>query len=286
MSITIGALLELAARRLTDAGVPRPRLDARIMLCHVLGVGPEVILGWPERQVDEAAEERMHDLVDERTLRRPISQIIGRREFWSLDFAVTADTLTPRPESETLIETLLQVLPAKESAYRVLDLGTGTGCLLLTLLSELPAATGLGVDASAAALDVARNNADALGLADRATFREGHWGEGLAEPFNLVVCNPPYIGTGEIDDLDPEVARHEPRGALDGGVDGLDCYREILWSLGRLLAPAAWVVFEIGPGQAEPVAAMMQQVGLRVEGVQADLAGMPRCVLARSAASA
>lgn len=267
-----------AETRLADAGVDSARLDARLLVAHVLGIPPHRVVTHGEAPVDDDALGRLQDLVGRRAAREPMSQILGRREFWSLPFRVTRDTLTPRPDSETVVEAALAHVERRRGA-RVLDIGTGTGCLLLALLSELPAATGVGTDVSAAALVVARGNADALGFADRATFVETTWAAGVDGPFDLVVSNPPYIPADEIATLDPEVARYEPRGALDGGADGLDAYRALAKALPSLLAAGGVVVFEIGADQAEDVREIVAAAGLSFVEQRRDLAGRPRALV-------
>jgi release factor glutamine methyltransferase len=211
-----------------------------------------------------------------------MAHILGRREFWSLDFAVTSDTLTPRPDSETLVAAVLDIVAGRDRPLGILDLGTGTGCLLLALLHELPNATGVGVDRSAAALAVALGNAQALGLAPRVQFHEGDWGEGLTGRFDVVISNPPYIVSADVPNLSPEV-RHEPRLALDGGADGLDAYRALAPHVGRLLEPAGVAVLEIGEGQAPAVEEILRTAGLKPVDRRRDLAGIERCIVARSA---
>lgn len=281
---TIGDMLAEISRILTGAGVSRPRLDARLILGHVLGVGPEIIMGYPERIIDGPTRNAINRLVVERTRRRPLSQILGHREFWSLDLEVTADVLTPRPDSEILVEAVLGARPDRNAPLNILDLGTGTGCLLFALLREYRKARGLGIDISAEALAVARRNADRLGLEDRARFQPGDWCDGLEGPFDVVVCNPPYIRHDELSTLDPEVRLHEPRLALDGGGDGLDCYRTILWQLPAVLAPDGVAVLELGEGQAPAVGVLAGERGLAVGACRNDLAGIARAmVLARAA---
>jgi release factor glutamine methyltransferase len=279
MTATVGTLLQTATRRLHGAGIDTARLDARLLLGDVLKVEPPALVAHPERALSAADCERYHHLVEERARRRPIAHLLGRREFWGLRFRVTADTLDPRADSETLVAAALAHIGDRARPLRVLDLGTGTGCLLLALLHELPAAAGLGVDRSDEALAVARANAADLRLADRAAFRRSSWGEGLRESFDLVISNPPYIPAAEIDRLMPEVARYEPRLALDGGPDGLARYREIAGGMRRLLRPDGWLVLEIAGGQGDSVAAVFAAAGLRCVAARRDLAGSDRCLV-------
>lgn len=275
---TIGALLCRAGEVLRQAGIDDPRREARVLLAHALGRDPTSLIGAGK---ETAAPENFDALVARRASRVPLSQVLGEREFWSLSFRVTADVLTPRPETETLIEAALAALPDRAAVARVLDLGTGSGCLLAAALHEFPSAFGIGTDRSAAALLVARGNLDALGLANRAAVLRADWHAPLAENFDLVLGNPPYIDSGAITALDPEVAAHEPRLALDGGADGLDAYRAILVGLASKLAPGGVAVLELGAGQADAVAAIAQRHGLVVAGIRPDLAAIPRALVLR-----
>ncbi len=211
----------------------------------------------------------------------PLSRVLGRREFWGLDFALSNETFDPRPESETIIEAVLARVCDQLSPFRFLDLGTGTGCLLLALLSEFPAATGFGVDLSEAAAATARRNAETLGLAGRACFFVGDWSGALAQRFDVIVANPPYIATAALAELPDEVSGYDPRRALEGGEDGLAAYRSIAAHLPGLLAPSAMFVAEVGAGQAAAVAAILKDCGLTLEAIDRDLAGIERCVVAR-----
>jgi release factor glutamine methyltransferase len=212
----------------------------------------------------------------------PLSRIIGRREFWGLEFMLSGDTLDPRPESETVVEAVLARLPDRTGAYRFLDLGTGTGCLLLALLSEFPRAIGVGIDIAAGAARTARRNAELLGLGGRAHFVVGDWVRAVAGGFDAVVANPPYIATPAVARLAPEVRNHDPHRALDGGADGLLAYRAIAVDLHRLLLSGGIFAAEIGQGQADSVAAILVQNGLAIDGLAHDLAGIVRCVVART----
>ena len=268
--------LEAGARRLAEAGIGDARREARLILAHVLGVEPVTIMGYPEREVDDATV--YEALIARRAAREPLSHLTGRREFWSLEFEVTAETLDPRPDSETLIEAALAALPDREAELSILDFGTGTGCLLLALLSELPNSRGLGIDISQATLSVARRNAERLGLADRAGFAIGDWGAALGGPFDLIVSNPPYIPSDDIASLQAEVAQYEPRRALDGGEDGLNPYRRLAEDLARLLTPRGVAVLEFGVGQGPAIAALMAARGLVNPAFHKDLAGHDRCL--------
>jgi release factor glutamine methyltransferase len=279
------AALEAAARRLLSFGIglepDEARREARLLLEHCLGLTPGRLRSG-EREVMPAAElERYDSLIERRRRREPVSQIIGQWEFWGLPFFVTPDTLTPRPDTETLVQAALDLAPDRSAPLRLLDLGTGTGCLLLALLHELPNAAGLGIDKSAAALAVAERNAAALGLTGRARFAPGDWAAGLAETFDIIVSNPPYIPQDRIPGLMPEVARHEPRLALDGGADGLDCYRRLAPQLAARLAPGGHALLEVGQGQAADAAAILAAAGLRPAGTRADLGRRDRCIISK-----
>ncbi len=276
---TVGAVLAGAATRLREAGIATARLDARLLLSAALGESAERLVGWPERVLSVPEERAFADLVARRSAREPVAQILGHREFWSLPFRTTRDTLTPRPDSETVVEAALELLPDRDAGIRILDLGTGSGCLLLALLHEYPNASGVGTDLSPAALRVAAGNAVTLALADRAAFAATTWDAGLAGSFELIVSNPPYIRTAELDGLDPEVRLYEPHLALDGGADGLVVYRAIAPRLRERLALNGAGIVEIGAGQAAEVEQIMRDAGLRVLGRRADLAGVDRCIL-------
>lgn len=279
----VGGTLDGATARLHAAGVPGARRDARLLLAHVLGVGVEAILARPERPVTLSQSAAFDALRARRAAREPLSRILGEREFWGLSLRLSAATLDPRPDSETLVEAVLDGLPSRGDAGAVLDLGTGSGCLLLALLSALPKASGLGIDLDPAAVRTARDNARRLGLAGRARFAVGDWGETLAGGWKVIVSNPPYIREDAIDSLAPEVALYEPRRALDGGSDGLSAYRSLVPQLPRLLAPDGLAVLEVGAGQAAAVEALLAAAGLVSKGRRRDLAGLDRCVIATNA---
>ncbi|MGA3402621.1 MAG: peptide chain release factor N(5)-glutamine methyltransferase [Acetobacteraceae bacterium] len=273
--MVIADAIRHGAAVLRAAGIDNPRLEARRLLAHALGLPVAALLRDPHASADTAGYDA---LLTRRAAHEPLAYVIGRREFWSLDFAVSPATLIPRPESETLIEAALAAFARRAPPRRILDLGTGTGCLLLAALHEFPGAFGIGTDRSPAAARLAAANAAALGLADRAAFLCGDWAAPLAARFDLVLCNPPYIPTSEIDGLMPEVARHEPHGALDGGADGLAAYRCIVAFLPALLQPDGVAVLELGIGQAPAVAALAAESGLAAT-TRPDLAGIARAVV-------
>jgi release factor glutamine methyltransferase len=277
-SATVEFCMTAATARLKAVGIEQPRREIRLLLAHALAVDPAAILGHPEYQVPD--HEGFFDLVERRARGVPMSHILGRREFWSLEFQVTPDTLDPRADSETLVEAVLAVVAARrDEALTVLDLGTGTGCLLLAVLSELPQAVGVAVDLSTPAVAVARENARRLGLAGRAHFLVGDWAAALIGKFDVILANPPYVLHGAIDGLQPEVAQFEPRLALDGGVDGLDAYRHLSGDLARLFHSGGIAAFEVGAGQWAQVAGIMRGAGFGVDAPIADLAGVDRCVI-------
>jgi release factor glutamine methyltransferase len=279
------SVLRGAAARLGAAGIDSPRLDARVLVAHALGLSPGDLVLRHRRPVAPAERRLIARLIERRARREPVSRIVRRREFWSLPFRVTPATLDPRPDSETVVSAVLEALPGRDAAIRLLDLGTGTGCLLLALLSELPCASGIGVDVSPAALRVARANAGALGLKARARFRHGVWADGLRGRFDVILSNPPYIPTDGLAVLPAEVG-FDPVAALDGGVDGLVCYRALGEAVPRLLAPDGIVALEVGAGLAAAVAAIMTRQGLRIAKIVRDLANNERVVVARSGARA
>ena len=273
---TLREVLADAVQRLRAAGVEDPGRDARLLLAGALGLRGSLAAADPARTItaDEAAAVGRH--VAARAARQPVSQILGRRAFWGRDFIVTPDTLDPRPDTETLVEVALAAPFA-----RVLDLGTGTGCLLLTLLAERPGATGLGTDVSPAALEVARRNAAALGLTDRADLAIASWFEGVGGNFDLIVSNPPYIAAAEMAGLAPEVRDWEPRGALTDEGDGLGAYRAIATGAAAHLVPGGRIAVEIGLGQEGAVAGFFRAAGLAGVATHHDLTGRVRVVSAR-----
>ena len=278
---TVGDALASTRTALSQAGIDSAALDARLLVAHAISVPVERVIAWPEHTLPSDAAERLRRLLARRVAREPMSQILGHREFWSLDFKVTSDVLTPRPDSETVIEAVLEHVGDRRRPLRIVDLGVGSGCLLLALLSELPAARGLGVDQSVAALAIARQNAECLGLGERVRWHEGDWLDGIDERFDIIVSNPPYIPTAALAALDPEL-RYEPHAALDGGRDGLDAYRNIARHLRQKLMPGGIVALEIGHDQGNAVTAILTAAGLDAWRRRADLSGRERCILARA----
>ena len=278
--MTVAEALRRGAAALAAAGIEDARREARMLLHHALGVPGRSLLS-PDAKVNEA----MFDaLVARRASREPMAFILGRQGFWTLDLEVSPATLIPRADSETLIHAALAAFPDRARVRTILDLGTGTGALLLAALVEFPGAVGVGIDIAPAAVALAARNAQANGLAGRAMFLAGRWGAAVAGRFDLVLANPPYIAAADIAGLMPEVAAHEPRAALDGGGDGLDAYRAIIADLPRLLAPGGVAILELGQGQAAPVAALAAGAGLAGAQTRADLGGIARALLVRSSA--
>lgn len=280
MAETLSQTLARMTARLAAAGIEGARRDARLLLTQALAAEPSLAITQPERTLNEAELARVEALIARREKHEPVSRILGRREFWSLTFGITPHTLDPRPDSETLVRALLDRIEDKNAPLHILDLGTGSGCLLLALLSELPAAHGLGVDISEAALRTARENAQSLGLGGRVQFLRGAWAEGLAGSWQVIVSNPPYIKDQEFEELAPEVAQFDPRLALAAGPDGLDAYRMLAPQAARLLAPGGLLALEIGIGQQESVGALLLEAGLTLLDRVRDLGDIERCLLA------
>lgn len=276
--ITIATLRHQMARQFRDAGLDSPDLDARILVGHALALDHAALASQSERRLSEDAVEAIAALARRRLGREPVARIVGEKEFWGLRLKLDTATLVPRPETETVVEAALAAIGDGARAWRIADLGTGSGALLLALLHERPAAYGVGTDVSTAALTCARTNAAALGLAGRSAFTAGDFGMALTGNFDLVVANPPYVARGDIAGLPPEVARFDPTLALDGGSDGLDAYRAILGDVRRLLAPTATLVLELGAAQLDAVAAIATEGGLTAGPYRCDLAGVPRAL--------
>ena len=286
--------VDAARRALTEtfstAGLDSPQLDARLLVAHALGCDQAALLADGQRLLDTTAETAIAKLAERRLAHEPVARIVGAKEFWSLDLHLDAATLVPRPETETLVEAALAVADrhgSRARPLRIADLGTGSGAILLALLSELKNAVGVGCDISSRAVLTARDNARRLSpqRADRALFVVCDLTAALRGPFDLIVSNPPYIASGDIASLAPEVRLFDPQLALDGGADGLQFYRAIAAAAPALLAPDGAVVVEIGINQAEPVAALFTAAGLVPLPPRPDLNNVPRVVVASKAAA-
>lgn len=275
MSETLVTAWQAARKALEAAGVEEPTFDARLLLEKGAGVVRADILTDPRRELSDAQVHAIAELVARRAQREPMSHILGVKGFREIVLAVSRDVLTPRPETELLVQLAVNALPVDKAA-QVLDLGVGSGAILAAILHERPHATGLGIDVSEAALLVAQSNLEALGLDARSELRQGDWGAGVEGLFDVVVANPPYIASHEIDGLMPEVSRYEPRLALDGGADGLDAYRALMPYVRRLLAADGLAILEIGQGQEEGVRSIITEAGLRPLQIYLDLARIPR----------
>ena len=269
------------AQAFCAAGLDSPDLDARVLAGHALGLNHTALAANGERALTASEAAALAQLTQRRLAHEPVARITGHKEFWGLDLHVTPATLVPRPDTETVVEAALAAISDKTRALRIADFGTGTGALLLALLSELPNATGVGTDVSADALGVARDNAARLGFADRAEFVLCSYGTALQAPFDLVVSNPPYIARGEIAGLAPEVRDYDPHLALDGGPSGLDGHRAVVADARRILARAGILAVELGAGQASDVEALFREGSFATEPARADLSGHLRALLGR-----
>jgi release factor glutamine methyltransferase len=280
----IAAVRRVVARRFREVGLDTPDLDARLIVGHVLGLDHAGLTRESERVLGQRALAAIDALAARRLAGEPVARILGLKEFWGLPFTVTPAVLVPRPETETVVETALARLDAagmRERPLRIADLGTGSGAILLALLHELPQAFGIGTDCSVAAIETARANARRLGLAERAAVVACDFGAALRGGFDLVVTNPPYVASAEIATLAREVRDFDPMAALDGGTDGLAAYRTIVADAGRLLAPGAFLVMEVGAGQSDAVSVLAGAAGLTAVATTPDLAGILRVVSAR-----
>ncbi|NIX75145.1 peptide chain release factor N(5)-glutamine methyltransferase [Microvirga terricola] len=270
------ALRELR-RSLTEAGFESAALDARLLVLAALGISSSDLITRPDTPLTDHEAETLAAFAARRLAHEPVARIIGEREFWGLPFRLSDATLVPRPDTETVVETALKLLPDHNAPLGIADLGTGSGCILTALLHELPNARGIGVDRSPEAARTAHANAQANGVGDRALFVVSDWGSALKGTLDLVVSNPPYIVSAVIPGLDREVRDYDPALALDGGADGLDAYRIILDDAGRLLKPGGLLVLEIGYDQAEALQRLAAERALEVLAVAPDLSGNPRC---------
>jgi release factor glutamine methyltransferase len=261
MTLTLVKAWTAAKERLKDVRIDQPAIDARLLLEVAADVTRTDIITDPYRVLTDAQMATLEQFLERRARREPVSHIIGRKGFWKILLQVNKNVLTPRPETEVIVDEVLKAFP-EQMPFHMLDLGVGSGTILLAVLAERPAAKGLGIDVSEEALAVARENAANLGLDGRAALLRGDWTSGLGDAsFDLVVSNPPYIATHVIDTLEPEVRDHEPRLALDGGPDGLDAYRVLAGEILRVLKPGAMFAVEIGYDQSQAVEGLFRQAG-------------------------
>jgi release factor glutamine methyltransferase len=280
---TMAAVRRQLAEKFRQAGIDSAEADARLLMTHALGIDRTELVANGDRALKPDEIKEIERLAARRLKHEPAARIFGRKEFWSLNLHVSPAVLVPRPETETVVEATLDVVVGdalQMEKLRILDIGTGSGALLLALLSELPNATGTGTDISVAALDVARANAERNDLAGRCTFIACDIAAGLQGPFDLIVSNPPYVAHGDIASLPPEVRDYDPTLALDGGAEGLDGYRAIAADACLLLAPGGRLIVELGAGQEAAVRALFTKAGLTVAAARDDLAGIPRALSA------
>ena len=283
---TVAEARRALAAKFHAAGLDSPDLDSRVLIGHALGLDHAALAAAASRCLGTDEQSAIAALAGRRLAGEPVARILGCKEFWSLPLRIGAATLVPRPETETVVEAALAAIDAggpRTRELRVADLGTGSGALILALLSELPSAFGIGTDASFQALVVARDNARRLALT-RAKFIACNMATALRGPFDAIVSNPPYVATGDIATLAPDVRDFDPHLALDGGIDGLDFYRAIAAAAPTLLAPSGTLVVELGIGQAEPVAGLFAAAGLAPSPPHPDLNGVPRALVARKRA--
>ena len=285
---TVADMLASLRRRLAEGGIASPALDARLLVMAAAGLCHETLIAVPDRALSGDEARRLEDLAARRLAREPVSRIIGEREFYGRAMSIAPASLDPRPDTETLVECALSFAATTKAPLDILDLGTGSGAILVTLLAELPHARGTGTDISAAALEVAHANALHHGVAGRAQFICADWCRGVDGRFDLIVANPPYIASRDLVRLEPEVRDHDPHLALDGGPDGLDAYRAIAATAAPLIAPGGLLALEIGAGQEYAVAAVFSghRWGPASAGaVWRDLAGHPRVLAFRQCGS-
>jgi len=277
---------ELMVEAFRSAGIEDAKADARILTAHALKLSRAQLISQGDRELELREIDALSARAARRLKREPVSRIVGEREFWGLRLGIDASVLDPRPETETLVEAALDWATTNQlrnEALRVLDIATGSGAILLALLSELPAATGVATDKSVDALTIARTNAQRLGFTDRCKFIASEYATALRGPFDLIISNPPYIASDDIGQLAPEVRDYDPRLSLDGGADGLDAYRVIVNDTPRLLAPRGRLIVELGQGQADAVAEIATRAGLSVAALRADLTGISRALCASRA---
>ncbi len=279
--LTRGEVLRRLRSSFIEAGIDNPGLDARLLTAAVLGLDDVALIAHPSVPLDGDQADRLNAYAIRRMKREPVARIVGQKEFWSIAFEVSDDTLIPRPDTEILVELVLSHVRDRAAPLRVLDLGTGSGCILIALMRELPNATGLGIDCSADAVATAARNAARAGIGDRIRFQTGHWAIGLNGPFDVIASNPPYIPTNIISTLEPDVQKYDPMKALDGGEDGLSAYRTILSQVPAILAQQGLTAFEIGQGQGDDLIRIASDWGFYEMERRRDLSGIERALAFR-----
>jgi release factor glutamine methyltransferase len=272
-------LFKQGISNLTEYNIATPELDARILLQYVANISSEIIYLQQDLEISPNIKKNYLELLDRRINFEPVAKIIGSKSFWTSDFIVNTSVLDPRPDSEVIISSALELLPNKNDNYSFLDLGTGSGCLILSLLKEFSNATGTAIDISSEALKVSKQNAELLSLTDRITFLQQNWADGLTGKFDLIVSNPPYIPSKEITTLAPEVQIFDPMLALDGGDDGLNPYRYLAKQIAALLKPDAFAILEFGYGQANLVKEIFESHGYKFHRMLLDLANIERAII-------
>ncbi|MCP4394066.1 MAG: peptide chain release factor N(5)-glutamine methyltransferase [Alphaproteobacteria bacterium] len=284
---TAGELIKSISKQLSDAEIDNSDLDAKLLVAHVCEVEPNTLYSGSELEVSADNEHLIIKLVQRRLSKEPVYRIIGKREFWSLEFELSEGTLDPRPDSETIVEAVLESIQDKSSSLNIIDLGTGTGCLLLSVLSELSNARGIGVDVSENAVETAKKNSMNLGLGDRCKIVNSSWEndnfsdvviDAINGRYDIVISNPPYICSQDIERLDEEVKDYDPLKALDGGEDGFDAYRVLVEKSYDILQSGGKIFFEVGIGQSEMLLKMLAEKGFEGCGIKHDLVGIDRCV--------
>lgn len=272
----IKELWEISKKKLKKRGIENPSLEINILLSKILNIDEKNLILNFEKNLSSEQFKRFEKSLERRLNGEPISHIIGKRGFWDFEFIVNENVLDPRPDSETLIEAVLEVYKNKDERLKILDLGVGSGCLLITLLKLFPNASGVGTDISLKALDVVKKNAEKLSVQNRIKLIQSDWNKNVEEKFNIIISNPPYIPTKKIQTLQKEVRDFEPRQALDGGKDGLDCYRHLAKNVGQNLAKNGRIFLEIGKGQESDIVKIFQKNGFKLKFAKKDLGGIVR----------
>ena len=277
---TIGEVTREASATLKLSGITNPTREARLVIQYVTGRSYSSVAAFSETTLSYEEWNKVYTLIERRSLDEPLAYLIGEKEFWGLTFKVSRDTLIPRPESETIVVSILGRISSFNKCLRLLVLGTGSGCLLGALLSELPNSCGVGVDNNAETARVADSNMKLLGFGDRVEIKTGNWGQGLRGDFDLIVCNPPYVPSNDVSNLENTVKYYEPHGALDGGMDGLDAYRVVCPQIFHFLRSDGFAAVEIGHNQTKQVSKIFLDCGMSITGIRRDLSQIHRCLLA------